>query len=148
MARVKKHSKTMQEMCGRLEELLKYLYGDDLARMQGLMKYRHQSTLRKALNTRDSFPDLERFNFLAKHPVHGCVVPNMNWVVNGIEEPLLQIDKDGKVSNRLTFGTYIDRYRSNIAQDFRRKLAGCRRSSTSTDKGRSPKKNTTRRKQN
>ncbi len=120
MPRVKKNSEAMREMCGRLERLLKYLYGGDVGRMQGLMQYGHQSTLKKALATQDSFPDVERFHFLLQHPVHGCIVPNMNWIVSGMEKPLLRLTEDGKVSEGLSFGTYIDQYQQQITKEARR----------------------------
>lgn len=97
----------MRIMCDRLGQILRYVYAGDMAALSAAMGYASEATLRKALGSAGTFPDLERFNALMKHPAPGCVVPNLNWLVNGIEKPLLQIDK-GEVVRQLTFGNYVD----------------------------------------
>jgi len=107
MPRVKKNAQAMKGMCERLRQVLQHVYAGDTAALSEAMGYASEATLRKALSSGDTFPDLERFNALMKHPAKGCVVPNLNWLVNGIEQPLLQI-QNGRVVKQLTFGNFVD----------------------------------------
>lgn len=99
----------MKRMCERLSELLHHVYAGDVKALSEAMGYSYETTLRKALNSQETFPDVERFNTLMEHPAQGCIIPNLNWLVNGVERPLLEISK-GKVVDQITFGDFVNRY--------------------------------------
>lgn len=107
MPRVKKDAEAMAAMCARLAKLVQYVYGGNSHELSRAMGYGSITTLRKALRDHDTFPDVERFNVLMKSPAKGGVIPNLNWLVNGVEQPLLQV-RNGSVVRQLTFGTLID----------------------------------------
>ena len=99
----------MRGMCARLAQLMHYVYAGDARALSRSMGYSYETTLRRALNNQDTFPDLERFNVLMKSPAPGGVVPNLNWLVNGVEEPLLQL-REGRVVKQLSFGTFVQAF--------------------------------------
>jgi hypothetical protein len=111
MSRNKKNSASMKRMCERLALVLRHVYAGDVKALSDAMGYSYQTTLRKALTTHTTFPDLERFNTLMETPARGCIVPNLNWLVNGVENPLLHIAGD-KVVAQITFGEYVDKFSS------------------------------------
>jgi len=110
----------MRAMCVRLAQLLQHVYVGDAGAMSRAMGYGSETTLRQALRNQDTFPDVERFTAFMKSPARGGVVPNLNWLVNGIEQPLLQV-RGGRVVRQLSFGTFIDRYPSIVQRMSRRR---------------------------
>jgi hypothetical protein len=107
MVRVVKDLAVREEMCERLAELIKNVYDDDVGRVAALMQYKTESTLRKALLDRASFPDVERLHFLVLATAPDEVVPNMNWLLNGLGQPLLKL-QGGEVVGHLSFGEWLD----------------------------------------
>lgn len=94
-------------MCERLAALIKHVYDGDVGRVAALMQYQTESTLRKALLDHTSFPDVERLHFLVEASTRDEVVPNMNWLLNGLELPLLKL-KRGQIIGQLSFGQWLD----------------------------------------
>jgi hypothetical protein len=109
----------MKSMCARLAQLMHYVYADDARALSRSMGYAYETTLRRALSSQDTFPDLERFTALMKSPARGGVVPNLNWLVNGVEEPLLQV-RDGRVVKHLSFGAFVQAF-PTVRRVWRRK---------------------------
>jgi hypothetical protein len=96
-----------EQMCERLAALIKHVYNDDVGRVASLMQYKTESTLRRALLDRTSFPDVERLHFLVLATTPKEIVPNMNWLLNGLGLPLLKL-KRGQVIGQLSFGQWLD----------------------------------------
>jgi hypothetical protein len=104
--RVPKDKRARQRMCSRLTELIDVVYGESDAGIARLMGYSNPSTLHR-MRRFEAFPDVERLERLvAAKPAAGIVI-NLNWIVAGVGQPLLQVSR-GMISREMSIGEFVD----------------------------------------